>query len=42
MAIAGSMALIAVLMRPEKLKQIELSKFKFAFPFLFFMGLSLL
>ena len=42
MAISGSMASIAVLMQPEKFKQVELRKFIFALPFLFFMGLSLL
>ncbi len=41
MAISGSMALIAVLMQPEKFKQVEFRKFIFALPFLFFMGLSL-
>ena len=42
LAIAGSLAFVAVLMQPEKVKQVELRKFIFAFPFLFFMGLSLL
>ena len=42
MAISGCMAFIAVLMQPEKFKQLEWRKFIFALPFLFFMGLSLL
>lgn len=41
LAIAGSLALLAILMQPEKLKQLELHKFFFALPFLFFMGISL-
>ena len=42
LAIAGSISFIAVLMQPEKFKQVEWRKFIFALPFLFFMGLSLL
>ena len=42
MAISGSMAFIAVLMQPENFKLVELRKFVFALPFLFFMGFSLL
>ena len=42
MAISGTMAFIAVLAQPKKLKQVEFRKFIFALPFLFFMGLSLL
>ena len=42
MAISGLMASIAVLMQPEKFKQVELRKFIFALPFLFFVGFSLL
>ena len=42
LAISGSMAFIAILAQPEKLKKIELRNFIFALPFLFFMGLSLL
>ena len=42
LAISGSVAFIAFLIQPEKLKQIKLSEFIFALPFLFFIGLSLL
>ncbi len=42
MAISGLMAFIAVVMQPEKFKRVEWRKFIFAFPFLIFMGLSLL
>ncbi len=42
LAISGSVAFIAFLIQPGKLKQIKLSKFIFALPFLFFIGLSLL
>jgi O-antigen ligase len=42
LAISGSVAFIAFLIQPGKLKQIKLSEFIFALPFLFFIGLSLL
>ena len=42
LAVSGSTAFLAVLMQPKKLKQIELRKFIFALPFLFFIGVSIL
>ena len=36
MAIAGSLALIAILMEPEKLQQLQFRKFIFAAPFIFY------
>ena len=42
LAISGSAAFVAVLMRPEQLKQIDLSKFIYALPFLLFTGFSLI
>ena len=41
LAISGSLAFIAFLIQPVKLRRIKISKFIFVLPFLFFMGLSL-